>query len=102
VIACAVVPATAGAQVWEPAGLAPRVTLNVTIVKHPPAFSRSTTAVFTWRRSGSYTSTQCKVDARSYTRCSTGIRYTGLHVGGHTFTVRSAAAGTPSAAPTTG
>src|SRR5215831_21021469 len=92
-LACAVAPATAGAHVWEPASLTPRVALNVTIVRHPPAFSRSTTAVFTWRRSGSYTSTQCKLDARSYTRCSTGIRYTGLSAAAHTVTVRVSGGG---------
>jgi hypothetical protein len=82
--ACAVAAAPAAAQPLTPFATA---TLSVKITSHPAAFSRTTTAAFAWRTSGTGT-VSCRLDAGSYAKCSKKHSYSGLADGAHTFTVR--------------
>ena len=62
--------------------------LSVTIVGHPAADTKSTSASFTWTRQGTYTSTQCKLDGAAYATCGNAKSYSGLSEGSHSFSVR--------------
>ena len=81
----ATAPESAGAM---PAGN--RVSpLGVNIVKKPAAATRSRSATFTWRTTGTVLRTLCKIDRRTWHRCR-GKRalFTGLSAAKHTFWVR--------------
>ena len=61
--------------------------LSVRIVRHPAAYSPSSTATFAWRQV-SGTRSMCRLDAKTFVRCSKKITYKKLKAGKHTFRVR--------------
>ena len=62
--------------------------LDVTIVGHPALDTTSTSASFTWSRTGTVSRTQCKLDDAAYANCGASKSYSGLTEGTHTFSVR--------------
>jgi large repetitive protein len=61
--------------------------LSATITGHPAANTRSTSAAFSWRRTGAVR-VRCRIDGRAWRKCSTSARYTALAAGMHRFAVR--------------
>ena len=63
---------------------------ETTIKAKPPDPSSSTTAEFTYESNEASSTFQCKLDAAAFASCSaSGIAYTGLGEGQHTFQVRA-------------
>lgn len=61
----------------------------VTLQKKPPAITNSTAASFTYSSTISGTTFECALDGQALDSCpSTGIAYSGLDDGSHTFSVR--------------
>ena len=84
VAACALGTASAYAY-----ALMPNATpaLSVKLTTHPAAYSRSTTARFTWK-AVSATATLCRLDTGAYKKCKKRATYKNLLAGTHTFWVR--------------
>ena len=55
----------------------------------PPASTTSTTATFTFHATDGSTNFECSLDGATFASCSSGVTYTGLAVGSHTFQVRA-------------
>lgn len=62
---------------------------TVKITDHPDSLSISTTATFSFTVPMAGAKFQCKLDAGSYSTCTSPVRYTGLADEKHTFTVRT-------------
>jgi hypothetical protein len=63
---------------------------ETTLTSKPPDPSDSSTAEFTYESSEPGSTFECKLDATAFAPCAaTGIVYTGLGEGGHTFQVRA-------------
>jgi hypothetical protein len=62
--------------------------MTVKISSHPPAATRSTSAKFAWKTTGSPAAVACRVDSGAYKRCARSHSYAKLKQGMHTFTVR--------------
>jgi large repetitive protein len=73
---------------------------TVSITSGPAATTTLTSASFTWSTTGTVTSTQCKLDSGAFAACSSGVTYTALALGAHSFTVQVTNSGM--AAPNTG
>jgi large repetitive protein len=69
----------------RPVGAPSVVRLGARIVSHPASPTRLQTARFTWKTSGTILSVRCRLDARTATRCRSGVKYSALVAGGHTF-----------------
>jgi hypothetical protein len=74
---------TPASRTWTVDTAPPAVTINA----KPTAFNASTSASFTFTASDG--TVECKVDAASFTACSSPESYSGLAVGSHVFTVRA-------------
>jgi hypothetical protein len=74
---------------------------NTVIDEKPPTASNSTSAVFTYE-APTATGYECKLDSATFASCpETGIEYTGLAEGSHTFQVRGFNASGPDPTPAT-
>ncbi|HEY0390548.1 MAG TPA: hypothetical protein VGC63_02435 [Solirubrobacterales bacterium] len=63
---------------------------NTTIVTKPPTPSPNTTAGFTYKSSEPGSSFECALDGAAFASCpTTGITFTSLGIGAHTFKVRA-------------
>lgn len=92
---CRIVPAVAAAGVAMlafpltaaavPVGSPLVVRLGARLVSHPASPTRLRTAKFTWKTTGTVLSVRCRLDARTATRCRSGVKYSALVAGGHTF-----------------
>ncbi|MFL5874020.1 MAG: hypothetical protein ACJ75T_11195 [Solirubrobacterales bacterium] len=72
---------------------------NTAIDDRPPAVTSSTSAAFTYE-APTATSYQCKLDAAAFSACeSTGIEYTSLADGTHSFQVRGVNSSAPDPTP---
>jgi hypothetical protein len=72
---------------------------NTAIDEKPPAASNSTSAAFTYE-APTATGYECRLDSAAFASCSeTGIEYTGLAEGSHTFQVRGFNASGPDPTP---
>lgn len=72
---------------------------NTAIDEKPPANSNGTSAAFTYE-APTATGYECKLDSATFASCpETGIEYTGLAEGGHTFQVRGFNASGPDRTP---
>jgi hypothetical protein len=72
---------------------------NTVIDEKPPAASSSTSAMFTYE-APTATGYECKLDSAAFTSCpETGIEYTSLAEGSHTFQVRGFNASGPDPTP---
>jgi hypothetical protein len=72
---------------------------NTVIDEKPPAVTNSTSAEFTYEAPAA-TSYECKLDSAAFSSCpETGIGYTGLAEGSHTFQVRGRNASAPDPTP---
>lgn len=63
---------------------------DTTIVTGPPSVSSSSSASFTFSANEPGATFECKLDAGSYSACTSGKSYAGLAAGAHTFSVRAA------------
>ncbi len=68
--------------------------VSVTITTHPPTVSRSTTAKFGWKATGTRLTVSCRLGAGVYSNCSQPRSYRNLNQGSHSFTVRATGGGT--------
>jgi len=66
----------------------------VKIVKAPPARTADRDAAFRFRTTSRAATSACKLDGRAYRPCRTRVKFTGLRIGGHKFTVRARLRGT--------
>jgi hypothetical protein len=72
---------------------------NTVIDEKPPAFTNATSAEFTYE-APTATSYECKLDSAAFSSClETGIEYTGLAEGSHTFQVRGVNGSGPDPTP---
>jgi hypothetical protein len=72
---------------------------NTAIDEKPPAASNSTSAAFTYE-APTATGYECKLDSATFASCpETGVEYTGLAEGSHTFQVRGFNASGPDPTP---
>src|SRR3954453_10540897 len=82
------VSSAAAAVPSQPIAPTPSATrLGVTIVSHPAKATRSRTASFRWKSSGSPLRVLCSLGRRAFTRCHQPARYTKLADGRHRFRV---------------
>jgi len=79
-------PASANWTVEAPADTTPP---NTSITSQPSAATTETAASFSFISSESGSAFACKLDAGSWTSCSSPKGYSGLSVGAHTFSVRA-------------
>jgi hypothetical protein len=77
-------PATV-AQAWYQDSVAPTTTIN----SGPAATTASTTASFGFSANESRVYALCSLDSAPAQLCVSGVSYSNLSAGGHTFTVRS-------------
>ncbi len=76
---------TPASYTWSIDTVAP----DTSITGQPANSTIETTATFTFTSSDGTATFECKIDGGSFTACTTGINYTGLSVGSHTFEVKA-------------
>jgi hypothetical protein len=84
VVAWAAFMVPAVARMAVPAATA----VSVRLTSHPSAATRSNSARFTWKATGTNAVVNCRIGSGRYVRCSRGHTYTHLPAGLHVFTVR--------------
>jgi hypothetical protein len=71
-----------------------------TITSAPASLTSQTSATFTFTDSQAGVSFQCQLDGSAYTSCVSGVKYTGLADGNHTFKVQAVSGSKASSAAT--